>query len=276
MIFSAYPSVLAFTLPFFTATTSPEAFIPTLGPLASHLNLTRRWLRSFKFFEAFAVAYSAFVDTMISPSFEAYLDMLYGTLMGMFGLIETVTIPELIGIPGVGVFGLEASATMNFEAQKVWFSALGCSVLVGCLRLVKLYAHAPVPESEEQFGGAGDVVAAEKSKSDESDADEAGEDDRDEGRNDGKEGNDVKDELGRLREKNEARKRQRVEVKARAAKLQRKVIADALDMLIPGSVVGWVPATPGVVGVAMLFTTFLTSVDVWEKCGAQIAARKTA
>ncbi|KLU88526.1 hypothetical protein MAPG_07511 [Magnaporthiopsis poae ATCC 64411] len=45
-----------------------------------------------------------------------------------------------------------------------------------------------------------------------------------------------------------------------------KMIADLLDIALPGSALGWVPLDTLGVSSAMLVTTILTSLDFWEKC----------
>ncbi|KAK1759587.1 peroxisomal biogenesis factor 11-domain-containing protein [Echria macrotheca] len=55
----------------------------------------------------------------------------------------------------------------------------------------------------------------------------------------------------------------------------RRLVADVLDLAVPGAVVGWVPVSPGVVGVMMLGSTWLTAAEVWERCGREIDAGKS-
>lgn len=43
------------------------------------------------------------------------------------------------------------------------------------------------------------------------------------------------------------------------------IIVDACDILLPGSFLGWIQATPTQVGVAMVVSTLVTSRDVWVK-----------
>ncbi|KAK3350072.1 hypothetical protein B0T25DRAFT_549720 [Lasiosphaeria hispida] len=54
----------------------------------------------------------------------------------------------------------------------------------------------------------------------------------------------------------------------------RRLVADVLDLAVPGAVVGWVAASPGTVGVLMLGSTWLTTVEVWERCGRDIGERR--
>ncbi|KAH8703132.1 peroxin PEX11-1 [Talaromyces proteolyticus] len=47
--------------------------------------------------------------------------------------------------------------------------------------------------------------------------------------------------------------------------LVKKIIVDGCDILLPGSFLGWIQATPTQVGVAMIVSTLVTSKDIWVK-----------
>ncbi|KAF3062132.1 putative ex11b-like protein [Daldinia childiae] len=64
------------------------------------------------------------------------------------------------------------------------------------------------------------------------------------------------------------------EITTKVYKLGRGATASILDIVLPGSVVGWIKADPGTVGLAMFVTTILTSMDVWERCGREVAGGK--
>lgn len=64
--------------------------------------------------------------------------------------------------------------------------------------------------------------------------------------------------------------------KAARRKVVRRLMADVMDLAVPGSVVGWVPLAPGYVAVLMLGSTILTGMEVWERCGRELAAQKAA
>jgi hypothetical protein len=40
---------------------------------------------------------------------------------------------------------------------------------------------------------------------------------------------------------------------------------------VPGVVIGWIPMSPGAVGLLMLGSTYLTGKEVWERCGKELA-----
>jgi hypothetical protein len=70
--------------------------------------------------------------------------------------------------------------------------------------------------------------------------------------------------------------REREKGRERKRRAFRRVVADAMDLAVPGSVVGWVPLGPGMVSSLMLESTVLTGMEVWERCGREAAAAKAA
>lgn len=265
--------------------------------LRSRFALARRFLRVFRFLENFQGAYTLYVHTYNGPStappkpatpaaadpaeappatqahnhdhvhqhhnshthrrkhhrhLENHLDILSRTFNGTYLLLETLTLPEALAIDGLpSLWGAHASRAA-LEAQRFWFLALACGVAASVLRLLKVAAYAPVPETGEGYG-MGPYV--EKDDGDRPD---------------------WQREQARLRRVVMMRKDQRVrwrrEVRRRSKGLLRRLAADALDLVLPGSVIGWVSASQGAVGLAMLGSTILTGLEVWERCGRQVAA----
>jgi len=251
IILQSYPALFASFVPFFTS--NLDAVKPAylvVSPLKDQVNLTRRYLRTFKFFECFVLAWSKLTNPAGLAAPENFLDFMFGSLMGIFGMLETITIPDLAGIPGLEIFGPERTAALNLEAQRFWIFGLMCSVLSCGVKVIKLFAHAPVPTSGEGYGAAG-AKEGEKEKED------------------------WKAEQERLRKVVEERKKHRAEVRGKARLLMRKMLADTLDMIIPLASLEWYVAEPGVIGAVMLATTVLTGLDVWEKYGRQLAQEET-
>ena len=58
--------------------------------------------------------------------------------------------------------------------------------------------------------------------------------------------------------------------RAQSRRLTRKMVACVLDMALPGSVVGWIPASKSSVAIITLVTSVLTGADVWERCGMEV------
>ncbi|KAK6223759.1 AoPex11B [Colletotrichum tabaci] len=291
-IFGAYPSLVSLLL---LAPGAPyPPLLEALGPLRGHLNLTRRFIRFFWFLNSFGASYNLYTSTPSSSSpvppagppqgkngggvavgLETWLDILRFTLLGLYGGLESLTLPDLLGVPRLEFFGAERTAALNVEAQRFWLLALACGVLANLTRMLKAFAYAPVPQhghgygTGEEAGKDGDKNAGEKKEKDGEKQD-----------GDGEEPLDWEAERARLRaivvKRREERKRWRRHVAFQVKSLGRKVFSDSLDCLIPGVVLGWVNVQPGTVGVAMLVTTVLTSKDIWERCGAAVAAKRAS
>jgi hypothetical protein len=155
----------------------------------------------------------------------------------MYGFLESITILDLSGI---SIFGPEMTKKMNMEAQRFWFGALACGVLAGVVRLLELWAYKPVPGTAEGFGAAvGDGKGKGKNLDEK------------------RKKKDLKEKMARDREDRTVRNRAIV----------RKLIADVLDLAIPGAALGVLQLDSGVVGTAMMISTFFTGFDVWIRCG---------
>ncbi|KAK1978210.1 AoPex11B [Colletotrichum cereale] len=240
-IFSAYPSLVSLVL------LAPDPpLLEALGPLKGHLNLTRRFIRFFWFLNSFGTSYNLFTSAAAGAvGLETWLDIARFTLLGLYGGLESLTLPDLLGVPGLEVLGAERTRALNLEAQRFWLLALASGVLANLARMLKAFAYAPA-------GGDGD----------------------------GEEKLDWEAERARLRaivvKRREERKRWRRNVAFQVRSLGRRVVTDSLDCLIPGAVLGWVGVQPGTVGVAMLITTYLTGRDIWDRCGAAVEARRAS
>ncbi|KAG7112514.1 hypothetical protein HYQ44_010709 [Verticillium longisporum] len=241
-IFLAYPLLLPALYPFFTASAppSPRLTALTLDPLKAQVNITRRAMRTFNFARSFSTAYALLARAVADPQpLAVHLDIIASSLMGVFSLLETITLPDMLGVPGAALFGDARAAAINVEAQRFWFCALACAVLSGAVKIANLVGE-PVP---------GPAPAPEG-------------------------GEDWKDERERLRRGVAARKAHRAGVRRKVRALLRRMAADSLDLVIPGSVVGWIASEPGTIGTVMLCTSVLTGLDVWERCGRQVVGQQ--
>lgn len=45
----------------------------------------------------------------------------------------------------------------------------------------------------------------------------------------------------------------------------KQIVADSFDLLIPGTIVGWIAASPVQVGLATIISTVVTAQDIWIK-----------
>lgn len=250
------------------------ASIDALVGLRGQVAIVRRFLRMFRFLESFHAAhkiYTSFYAPASPPRppaaadtttgektkppnpkrnakvpAEAWLDIFGRTFNGMYLLLEALTLLDALGLPDLSLWGREGFATLHVEGQRFWFFALVCGVLSGLAKLVKLVAYAPVPQTGEGYG----VEAVDKELP----------------------------EWQKLRERMrravQARKDSRVawrrEIATRGYALGRRVVADLGDLVVPGSVVGWVDVGQGTVGWVMIVTTWLTGAEIWERCGKEI------
>ncbi|KAK4249391.1 hypothetical protein C7999DRAFT_12764 [Corynascus novoguineensis] len=81
---------------------------------------------------------------------------------------------------------------------------------------------------------------------------------------------------GEKRDEKEDDREDTVKDRAARKKVVRRLIADVMDLAVPGSVVGWVPLAPGYVALLMLGSTILRGMEVWERCGRELATQKAA
>ena len=147
-ILGASPALLAFLVPFVVSPASPlvqtgeseksssppsDTLTTTIAQqalsLRTKINLVRRTLRLFRFLDSFRLAGLRLAE---APSFVATADAAAYSLLGVYGLLETVTLPDAYG---VGLLGVESADALNREAARCWFAALAFSVVSGLLRL---------------------------------------------------------------------------------------------------------------------------------------------
>lgn len=250
--------------------------------LRQRLGLARRFFRLFRFLDSFHAAQKLYANiaTQQLPSgkqrpswvyLEAYLDVLGRTFNGMYLLLESSTIVDALQIDGLAAWGPKWERTVGVEAQRFWLFALVCAVASGALKALQVLAYTPVPP----IGDVTQSEKVEKEKEKEKTASPAAGGDGQEGE---EEEFDVRKEQERLRGLVRQTRKRRVlwrrEVRAKLHGLGRTTVANALDIVLPGVIVGWIDADPGTVGVVMFITTVLTGLDVWERCGREVIEGK--
>ncbi|KAI1423116.1 hypothetical protein F5Y12DRAFT_555357 [Xylaria sp. FL1777] len=261
-----------------------------LVALRGQLALARRYFRLFRFLESFLAAQKLYASLSHGPlpppppttsssssssssssapstssrfgNTAVWIDVFGRTFNGMYLLLEASTIADAQRIPGFAVWGPELEARIAVEGQRFWLFTLVCGVLAGLVRIADvLVPYAPAPVSV----GHGDVDSKEGDGASEKGEDSVvgadGEDEKTGGEKGGKEAQ--VDQLAKRRE-----------IQSKISGLGRRVVSDALDITLPGSVVGWVPVSTGTVGLAMFVTTVLTSMDIWERCGREVASSR--
>lgn len=217
-----------------------------LAELSSRLGLVRRFIRLFRFMDAFSASYSTFTS-LTEPArkngvngasttvyLKKTLDGLASTFNGMYLLLEAATIVDALGIEDLKFLGKELAFATKIEAQRCWFLALVFGALSCVLKLLK----------ERKVAVNNPVL--EKTTNVEEDA-----------------GKDGKREV--VEEKRETSK-----MSSQQVRVSRKLMTCLLDLPLPGTIVGWIPASPGTLGLLMLTTSVLSGVDVWERCGREV------
>lgn len=254
------------------------ASVAALTDLRNQVALIRRFFRMFRFLESFHGAYVIYTSFYAPPHppspvtdqnqqategsknptkasarngnapTEAWLDIFSRTFNGMYLFLEALTLIDALRLPGFSLFGAYWSTRMHIEGQRFWLFSLVCGFASGLVKIIKLLAYAPVPQTGEGYG-TGEKNATEGMA-------------------------DWERERDRLRRVVAARKESRqawkMQLKTTGRGLMRRCVADLLDIVVPGSVVGWVNIQPGTVGVVMVVTTWLTAMGIWERCGQEI------
>lgn len=202
--------------------------LASLSQLGAQLGLTRRFIRAFRFLDSFDRAYSLVGSSHNGLTAAAGLDVLSNTFNGLYLLGETVTILDALKIDGLAPWGADLGTFLRIESQRCWFIALLCGALSGGLHIISIRK---------------DIAALQTSDN-------------------GAEKDDKKAE-------EEKRERQLKEVALNWAvrSYLRKVVISLVDLILPGSIVGWIDARPLTVGVAMLTTSVLSGMDVWNQFG---------
>ncbi|KAH8170851.1 peroxisomal biogenesis factor 11 (PEX11) domain-containing protein [Sarocladium implicatum] len=201
--------------------------------LQGRIGLARRIMRTFRFLESFSAGWT--LSQQAGKGADVWLDVLSKTTLGMYGMLETVTLPDVMGVPGLEYFGAQRSAELNRQAQIYWGIALFFSVLSGMVKIRKVY--------EEQSG----PVKAPSEK----------------GGKNGKKSKGASDDEARA-----------VQASAKVRQIVWKATAESMDMIIPAAVVGWIDMDRGIVASVMLLTSLLTGKTVWDRCSKDLDAKK--
>lgn len=209
--------------------------------LLDWLNVTRRALRTFRFLEFFKRSQTLYEDQR-AKGIEDWLDVITASTLGMYGLLETATLVDVIRIDGLQVFGAERSIVLNLRAQMFWFAALYAAVLSSGIKLFRVLAYRAVPTS------TADPSEKKKQSKAEKEAEE--------------------------KKKQEERDAAKADYKAKVSQHSIAMAAALLDLTLPTAALGYVKIYPGVVGIAMFITTILTSRGIWMRCAQQLEAKK--
>lgn len=278
LILTSCPSLLPCALPLASDATRTTARAGMLG-LTAPLNLTRRTVRLFWCLDSFQAGWAAATTTnkdsnnaasSSSSSLETWLGVMSTTLFGVFGLMESLTLPDLLRVQHVRVFGHEAAQELDEQAQGLWLAALVCAILGTALKMVRIL---PPRAAAAATPHASATVARDDSETRGEDGG-GGEEEARQGRN-SQEIEKVAAAAAKTRDDDAVERRSREEARRQLARLTRNLAADVLDLAIPASAMGLVNVAPGVLAVGIFCSTLLTGHVVWERCG-QAIDRKSA
>ncbi len=263
-----------------------------LAGFRDRVNMCRRILRVFRFVESFYLAHQLFSGLMgvgsaagkrgkkASPNTNtaaAWIDAFARAFAALYLLLESLTIVDCLDVPGLAVWGPATAHMLNVEGQRYWFLSLACSVAASLARILRVTRDVPMPAADQ--GAEHDHLRGSPLGGGE----EADADDNEDEKGSSTKAARLEEERMRLRAIVQARAAQRRTwqraLGARVTLLARRAVTDAIDLLLPGAIVGWTPLHPGSVGVVMCVTTLLTGEEVWRRCGreaADAAERKEA
>ncbi|KAL7929074.1 peroxisomal biogenesis factor 11 [Trichoderma chlorosporum] len=224
--------------------------------LRSKINLTRRLLRFFRFLEQFKLGWDFYASGVLD--FDTLLNVLGKTSMGVFGMLESATLLDLLKIDQFEIFGAEQTASLNFQAQHFWLIALCISLFRSATGLLRIYSK---------------QVASSSSPSYEKDEKEAQQGNDHQEKDVSSTNND--DESAPRKPSGNQVERSNGATKSRGAvsPLIMKLISDAVDLLLPASAIGLVQVRTEVIAVAMIISTAITASDVWARCGREMLRR---
>ncbi|RYP47974.1 hypothetical protein DL768_006071 [Monosporascus sp. mg162] len=269
---------------------SPASTHVILLALRHRFALARRFLRLFRFLESFSAAQKLYVNAASTAADSprgskaprrledrgidtvVWLDIFGRTFNGMYLLLEASTIVDALEIDGLAVWAPQTGRRVSVEAQRFWLFALVCGLLAGLARVVKVLAYAPVPSAGEDYSRGMVDESRETSGAVPANEDREGKAETEK---------DLKNqEPASLRQVVEERWKAwemgRRERRAKVRGLACSVMANALDIALPGTAVGWLDLETGTVGVAMFITSILTGWDVWERCGRELNPTKVS
>ena len=166
----------------------------------------------------------------------------------LFRSLESATLPDVMGIDNVFIFGPEVTKNLNIQAQMFWFVALYASVVSCGIKLFRALAYRAVPSAEIDFD-------------DEEDEKKDGSKDKGEK----KDGHVTKEALMKRSKKLQEREAATKEARDKVSALTMKMMADALDMVLPAVICGWVDFHPGHDGIAMVISTYISTRLAWKR-----------
>ncbi|KAF4122109.1 Peroxisomal biogenesis factor 11 (PEX11) [Geosmithia morbida] len=248
LILTSYPPLVATLLPSSWPSSSHLAVETSLRQLQSRFNITRRWLRLFRFLEPLQAGWRLYRAE--NKTLEMWVDAHAKTCFGMFGLLESVTLFDLIDVDHLEIWGREMAVQINVDAQRFWFIALYLSALSSGIKLFRIFSSSR--SKQEQ---AAEVIEDEK-----------------DAKRDDKQGEKLSVEE-KVKEERKRRKQELAKINQMTTQHGLDLLASLLDLVIPASILGWVDVAPILVGLAMFTTSIITGAAVWKRSARQLEQR---
>ncbi|KYK60638.1 hypothetical protein DCS_01776 [Drechmeria coniospora] len=248
IILTSCPSLLSNFLLSSQPSSLHGSSIKSILQLQSHVSLTRRTIRLFWFLDSFQSSWRHYISSASSAGSnlpETWIDILSKSAFGMFGMMESATLLDLARVDGVSVFGFDEAVRLDAEAQALWFIALSTSALSTAIKLFRLSSSHRAPQTDEPDTQQGEKKTRGRTRQERAEAKE-------------------------LVRRQAAEKAAALEMSHRSVALGMKLLADLLDLMIPASRIGWIKVHGGLVGVAMLGSTILTGITVWDRCAKKL------
>lgn len=191
--------------------------------------------------------------------------MLGRTCLGLYGMLESVTLLDLLEVDQLEIFGAEQTDNLNYQAQVFWLIALCISLCRSSIALLRCLGNQAAPHASSNHDSK-ENVPSEKSEHQEGDGplmkNGNGSASEPPGANQQKGYGDQMALKSRATESNEA-----------VPSLILKLVADTMDVLLPATAVGLVEIHSAVIALAMIISTAITANDVWARCGKNMRSR---
>ncbi|KAK5987740.1 hypothetical protein PT974_11873 [Cladobotryum mycophilum] len=242
----------------------------SLSQIHDRINVTRRLLRFFRFLEYFQSGWILYVSDY--NGIEIWLDVLGRSCLGIFGMLESATLFDLLQIEFFEFFGAQQTMDLNYQAQLFWIIALYTSILSSGIKMIRSNVYHGVPKTGAGFGT---IKISKQEASDDKLKEDVGTQDIHRILNEKMEQDGMEDmNIVRQPEQNENRGDKVKESTEQTSTLFMKIIADGLDLILPTAAVGWIEVDKGVIGIVMMITTILTVDEIWERCGRELRCRR--
>jgi hypothetical protein len=179
--------------------------------------------------------------------FDTLLDVLGKTCLGLYGMLESVTLLDLLEVDQLEIFGAEQTDNLNYQAQVFWLIALCISLFRSSITLLRCLGKQPAPHAPSSHNSK-ENISSEKSEHQKG------------GKGDGS-GDQV------------ASQSKATQSKEAVSSLILKLVATVMDILLPATAIGLIETHPAAIPLAMIISTAITANDVWIRCGKEMKSR---